>query len=136
MRLTLNYSVCTAIYLVPVFVIQTPLATVSQECIYCNWKAIISEGVFFKLKYFPLGITEISTLKSYTLLFSVKLSAGIRVSMFLLHSSSIAKIFQSFFAGNSFYFFNRFWNVWFSLSFYFTNSFLAWKIPPFMHKYK
>ena len=46
-------------------------------------------------KIFHLGIIKISALKLYKL-FLIKLSAGIRVSSFLLDSLSKAKMFQNF----------------------------------------
>lgn len=40
------------VLLAPTLVIETPLLTVSQECVYWNWKTMILKWAFLKLRHF------------------------------------------------------------------------------------
>ena len=84
---------------------------------------------FWNQKIFRLAIKEISTLRSLYKLFSIKLSADISDSSFVLDSLSKAKTFPNFSASNSFLIFKRFWNVRLSDRCHFIVSFLVWKKP-------
>ena len=99
--------------------------TVSQEYIYCNWKSWLK--FFLNQKFFHLAIKEISTLKSLSKLFLIKLSADISDSSFVLDSLLKTKIFSNFSAGNRFLFFKRVWNLRLSYRCHFIISLLAWK---------
>ena len=98
---------------VPILVIQTPLATVSKEYIYWNQKVFHSAireisklyKLFDKLLY---KLFQHYIKKSSYKLILVKLSANITDSSFILDSLSNAKIFQNFSTGNSFLFLKYF----------------------------
>ena len=54
MTLTLSYKVMVISTCTHILMIQTPLPTLSQEYIYCNWKSTISELSFFEIKKFSI----------------------------------------------------------------------------------